>query len=101
MREDWLEQALSAPEAPLPDDGFTLRVMQALPPAPAPRLGGRSDWILLGGTALGSAVFASQFPLLPFLRVLVESAQVTWLGGALMLACMAGALLAEPLRRAL
>lgn len=97
--EDWLERALAGAEAPLPDDGFTLRVMRALPARPRTRLGERADWIVIGGTALGSAVVAAQFPLGPVLNLFVQSAQVTWLGGALMLACMAGALLTEQLRR--
>ena len=30
--KDWLDHALHEAEEPLPDAGFTLRVMQALPP---------------------------------------------------------------------
>lgn len=101
MREDWLERAVAAAERPLPDDGFTLRVMAALPPAPARGIGNRADWILIGATGVGSAIAASQFPLLPFARVLFESAQVVPLGAALMIGCMAAALFFEPLRRAL
>jgi hypothetical protein len=97
--DDWLERALAGAEAPLPDDGFTLRVMRALPAPRRSHLGERADWIVIGGTALGSAVVAAQFPLGPVLNVFVQSAQITWLGGVLMLACMAGALLAEQLRR--
>ena len=44
---------------------------------------------------------AAQFPVLPFLRVVQELAQFTWLGALVMLGCMGGALLAEPLRRML
>jgi hypothetical protein len=101
MNDDqWLERALRASERHLDDDGFTQRVMAALPPAPA-RRAARTDWIVVAGAAVGSAIVASQFPLAPFLRVALEASQVTWLGGAVMLACMAGALLAEPIRRAL
>jgi anti-sigma factor RsiW len=99
MHEEWLDQALRRAESPLADAGFTLRVMRALPQAPRARSAERADWILLGGTALGSAVVAAQFPLGPVINLLVQSAQVTWLGGALMLACMAGALIADYLRR--
>ena len=54
--------------------------------------------------ALGSAVVASQFPLAPFLdlaEVALRQVQLSWLGAAVMIACMAVALLAEPLRRVL
>ena len=61
----------------------------------------RHDWILYGAAAASSAVVAVQFPVLPFLRVVQEAAQFTWLGAGVMLVCMAGALLAEPLRRML
>jgi hypothetical protein len=101
MHEDWLERALATREAAIPDDGFTLRVMQALPAAPRRRLFGRSELILLGGVAAGSAATAALFPVAPFLNLLIQSAHVTWLGGVLMLACMAGALLYEPLRNSL
>jgi hypothetical protein len=101
MHDDWLERALAAGETAVPDDGFTLRVMQALPPVARPRLFGRSDLILLGGVAAGSALTAAMFPVAPFLNLLIQSAHVTWLGGVLMLACMAGALLYEPLRNSL
>lgn len=97
--KDWLDHALHEAEEPLPDAGFTLRVMQALPPRE--RLEQRHDWILYGAAAASSAVVAVQFPVLPFLRVVQEAAQFTWLGAGVMLACMAGALLAEPLRRML
>jgi hypothetical protein len=97
--EDWLDRALRTAEPALADDGFTLRVMRALPAPRRSRLGERADWIVIGGTALGSAVVAAQFPLGPVLKLFVQSAQITWLGGALMLACMASALLAEQLRR--
>ena len=73
--------------------------MQALPPRE--RREQRHDWILYGAAAASSAVVAVQFPVLPFLRVVQEAAQFTWLGAGVMLACMAGALLAEPLRRML
>lgn len=99
--DDWLARALRAHEPRIEDRGFTQRVMAALPPAPAPRVVKEKDWIVLTGAATGSAIAASQFPLEPFLRVLVEAAQITWIGAALMLACMAGVLLAEPVRRAL
>jgi hypothetical protein len=101
MNDDWLDRALAGKEAALPDAGFTLRVMQALPPAPRERFFGRSDWIMLGGVATGSAVVAAQFPLAPFLNLLIQSANVTWVGGLMMLACMAGVLLFEPLRNSL
>jgi hypothetical protein len=97
--KDWLELALHETEEPLPDAGFTLRVMQALPPRE--RREQRYDWILYGAAAASSAVVAVQFPVLPFLRVVQELAQFTWLGALVMLGCMAGALLAEPLRRML
>ena len=35
--DQWLERALRAAEPHLADDGFTQRVLAALPPAPAPR----------------------------------------------------------------
>lgn len=101
MREDWLEQALAREDTRLPDEGFTLRVMAALPPRPEAHTGLRSDWILLAGTAAGSAVAASFFPVGPVLRVLLEAAQIPWIGGGVMLGVMALALLAEPIRRAL
>lgn len=101
MREDWLEQRLAREEIPLPDDGFTLRVMGSLPPRREGRPERRADWILLAGTATGSAAAAAFFPVAPVLRVLVEAAQIPWIGGGLMLGVMALALLAEPLRRAL
>ena len=97
--KDWLDSALRDAEEPLPDAGFTLRVMQALPPRE--RREQRHDWILYGAAAASSAVVAVQFPVLPFLRVVQEAAQFIWLGAGVMLACMAGALLAEPLRRML
>lgn len=97
--KDWLERALRDAEAPLPDAGFTLRVMQALPPRE--RREERLDWILYAATAASSAVVALQFPVLPFLRVVQEAAHVTWIGALVMLGCMAGAVLAEPLRRML
>jgi hypothetical protein len=104
MTDDkWLERALRAHEPRLDDDGFTLRVMGALPPARA-RRGARTDWIVVGRAAVGSAAAASQFPLAPFLKVadlVLQNAHIVWIGGAVMLACMAGALLSEPLRRAL
>jgi hypothetical protein len=100
MREDWLEQALAREDNRLPDEGFTLRVMAALPPRAEVRPARRADWILLAGTAAGSAVAASFFPAAPVLRVLVEAAQIPWIGGGVMLCAMALALLAEPLRRA-
>lgn len=99
--DDWLARAVAGAEPPIADDGFTLRVMQALPPAPRPRLFRRSDWIPLGAVAAGSAVVAAQFPLGPFLNLLIQSANVTWIGGAAMLACMAAVLLYEPLRNSL
>ena len=101
MHEDWLERAVAGAEAPLADAGFTLRVMGALPAAPRERAFGRSEWILLGGAAIGSAAVAVQFPIGPFLNLLVQVANVTWLGGAAMLGCMAAVLFFEPVRRAL
>jgi len=98
---DWLERRLAGAEATLPDAGFTLRVMSALPARPASRRIERNDWILLGGAAIGSAAVAAQFPLVPFVKLLIESSQVTWVGGLAMLACMAGVLLYEPLRNSL
>ncbi|MBK6582786.1 MAG: hypothetical protein IPJ33_18040 [Gammaproteobacteria bacterium] len=101
MNEDWLERALAgAAEPHIDDDGFTLRVMRALPPAPR-QAGSRSDWILVTGAATGSAVAASQFPLAPFVNLLLQSAQVPWLVGIMVLGLMAVALVAEPLRRVL
>lgn len=97
--KDWLDDALRDAEEPLADAGFTLRVMQALPPREQREQ--RHDWILYGAAAASSAVVAVQFPVLPFLRVIQEAAQITWIGGLVMLGCMAGALLAEPLRRML
>ena len=47
-RPDWLDDVLAASAAPLPDDGFTDRVLAALPP-PRPR---RAP-ILLACTLLG------------------------------------------------
>ena len=44
--DDWLVRALRAHEPRLDDDGFTQRVMAALPPVPAPRRA-RADWIVL------------------------------------------------------
>lgn len=99
--DDWLGRALAGSEPRIADEGFTLRVMQALPHAPKERLFGRSEWILLGGAATGSAIVAAQFPVAPFLNLLIQSANVTWIGGVVMLACMAGALLYEPLRNSL
>ncbi|MBK6280374.1 MAG: hypothetical protein IPF57_20710 [Gammaproteobacteria bacterium] len=101
--DQWLERALRAAEPHLADDGFTQRVLAALPPAPAPRAT-RLDWVVPAAVALGSAVVASQFPLAPFLdlaEVALRQVQLSWLGAAVMIACMAGALLAEPLRRVL
>lgn len=99
MREDWLERALAREDTRLSDEGFTLRVMAALPPRPQAHPGRRGDWILLAGTAAGSAVAAALFPVGPVLRVVVEAAQIPWIGGGVMLVAMALALLAEPLRR--
>ncbi len=65
--DQWLERALRAAEPHLADDGFTQRVLAALPPAPAPRAT-RLDWVVPAAVALGSAVVASQFPLAPFLE---------------------------------
>jgi len=31
-KKDWLEEALRAPDPPIPDEGFTQRTMAALPP---------------------------------------------------------------------
>jgi len=102
MTDDWLEQALARHgETPVADAGFTLRVMHALPARADERFGSRSDWIVIGATAGAAAVVAAQFPLAPFIRLAVESAQIPWIGGILMLGCMAGALLADPIRRAL
>jgi hypothetical protein len=98
MKDDWLDRALREAESPLDDDGFTLRVMSALPAPRSARSSGH-DWIVIAGAAVGSTVVASQFPLAPFLNVVLQAAQITWIGGAVMLACMAGALLAEPIRR--
>jgi hypothetical protein len=97
--KDWLDSALRDAEEPLSDAGFTLRVMQALPLRE--RREQRHDWILYGAAAASSAVVAVQFPVLPFLRVVQEAVQITWLGALVMLGCMAGGLLAEPLRRML
>lgn len=99
--DDWLARALAGSEPRIADDGFTLRVMQVLPPARKQRLVDRSDWIMLGAVASGSAVVAAQFPLAPFLNLLIQSATITWVGGAMMVACMAAALLYEPLRNSL
>lgn len=41
---------------PLPDAGFTPRVMNALPPRPAPRREWLAAALMLGSTALGSAL---------------------------------------------
>ncbi|MBP9035991.1 MAG: hypothetical protein KBG29_19005 [Pseudomonadales bacterium] len=101
--DQWLERALRAGEPHLDDDGFTQRVLAALPPAPT-RHAARLDWVVPAAAVLGSAVVASQFPLAPFLNlaeVALQQVQLFWFGGAVMLACMAGALLAEPVRRAL
>ena len=101
--DQWLERALRAAEPHLADDGFTQRVLAALPPAPVPRVA-RLDWVVPVAAVPGSAVVASQFPLEPFLdlaEVALQQVQLSWLGGAVVLACMAGVLLAEPLRRAL
>jgi hypothetical protein len=100
MREDWLDQAIARAEAPLPDDGFTLRVMRELPKRRPAEDGRRADWILIAATAAGSAVAAALFPVGPVLRVVVEAAQIPWIGGGLMLGAMALALLADPIRRA-
>lgn len=104
MNDDqWLERALRAHEPRLADDGFTLRVMAALPPARAQRAS-RADWIVVGGAVAGSAVVASRFPLAPFLDLadaVLRNPHISWVGGALMLACMAGALLSGSLRRVL
>lgn len=100
MSEDWLERRLRAAEDHIDDDGFTLRVMGALPAA-RPLRSNRSDWILLAGTAAGSAVVAAQFPLAPFLNLLAHTVQITWIAGLAALALMGGALLLEPLRKAL
>lgn len=100
MNEDWLERALRGAETPVSDAGFTLRVMRALPPA-SPVTERRSDWILIAGAAAGSAVAASQFPLAPFLNLVLESLQITWVAGAMALAISAGVLLADAWRRAL
>jgi hypothetical protein len=100
MNEDWLERALAGAEPHIGDDGFTQRVMQALPAARA-TTGSRADWILIAGAAVGSGVAASQFPIAPFFNLLLQSAQIPWIGGIVMLGCMTVALLAEPLRRAL
>lgn len=97
--KDWLDHALRNAEEPLADAGFTVRVMQALPPRE--RREQRHDWILYAATAASSAVVAALFPVLPVLRVVREAAELTWVGGLVMLGCMAGALLSEPLRRAL
>ena len=103
MREqqDWLERALAGSEPPLGDAGFTLRVMRALPPMQRERRFERADWILLGGAAVGSAAVATQFPLAPFVNLLIQSANTTWVGGIAMLGCMAAVLLVEPIRNAL
>ena len=98
---DWLQHALDGAEEPLADDGFTARVMQAMPAVPLERRENRFDWILYAAAAASSAVVAVQFPVLPFLRLVQEAAQITWIGAAVMLGCMAGALFAEPLRRML
>ena len=58
----------------------------------------RNDWILMGGAAIGAAAVAAQFPFAPFLNLLVESANTTWLAGLAVVACMAGVLLIEPIR---
>lgn len=105
--DDWLVRALRAHEPRLDDDGFTQRVMAALPPV---RAAGRprADWIVLLGAAAGSAVAATQFPLAsllaPWLELapaLLHDAQLVLAGGVVMLAGTALALLAGPLRRAL
>ena len=71
--DDWLVRALRAHEPRLDDDGFTQRVMAALPPVPAPRRA-RADWIVLLGAAAGSAVTVTQFPLVSLLAPWLELA---------------------------
>ncbi len=51
---DWLDDVLEATAAPIPDDGFTDRVVQALPPL-RPRCDPRAP-ILLAAGLLGGAV---------------------------------------------
>ena len=51
--ETWLRSSAARP--PLPDDGFTARVLGALPPAPAPAANRRRA-LVLAGTLAGAAV---------------------------------------------
>ena len=55
---------------------------------------------IVATAAAASAVAAALFPVGPVLRVVVEAAQIPWIGGGLMLGAMALALLADPIRRA-
>jgi hypothetical protein len=98
MTDDWLEKALRQGETHIDDDGFSDSVMCKLPQV-AQSSAMRTHWIVLVGAAVGSAVVAAKFPFAPFVELLVGSAQVPMIGAAAMLAGMAGALLAEPLRR--
>jgi len=98
MTDDWLEKALRQSEMHLDDDGFSDAVMRELPRVPQASAW-RTDWIVIAGAGVGAAVFAMEFPFAPFVELLLSAAQVPVIGAAVLLACMAGALLAEPLRR--
>ena len=97
-QKDWLERALAGSETPIADAGFTLRIMQALPPRRQERGFDRNEWILMGGATIGAAAVAAQVPFAPFLNLLIESANTTWLAGLAVVVCMAGVLLIEPIR---
>jgi hypothetical protein len=53
--EAWLRASAAPP--PLPDEGFTLRVLTALPP-PAREQSAQRGWFCVGGALLGLAVAA-------------------------------------------
>jgi len=58
-RPDWLDDVLTESAAPLPDDGFTDRVLAALPP-PGPRRDPRAPILLASALAGGLvALFAA------------------------------------------
>ena len=63
--DDWLVRALRAHQPRLDDDGFTQRVMAALPPVRAPRRA-RADWIvLLGAMSLVAGLIVTSYLPLP------------------------------------
>jgi hypothetical protein len=95
--EDPLDALLRAPRPAIPDDGFTGRVLAALPPrpAPAPRIWDLRTAILLGATVVGCLLFGwlglpallawpVESPLPALLPVLAAAAAaLAALGGAL------------------